>query len=544
MKDTIYVTGHKNPDTDSICSSIAYSEFKIQMGMKTIPIRLGELNKETEFVLDHFDLKAPILIKDIKTRVKDIDMDEAITVSENTTIRAAWKLAIEKKVEILAVVDRVGRLKGVVTKSDITQQYMHTVENDLIHKSHASITNVLSVLNGNIIEGTESDFNVTGKVCVGAMTPDEMIKHIGKGDIVITGDREDNQIASIKAGAKCLIITGNSKVGNSTITLAKKNNTILISTPKTTYTAVRAINQAVPLSYVMTSENILQFNSDDTIDKIKAHMASTRFRAYPVVNDQGKILGFISRYHLISKHKRELILVDHNEKSQSIDGIEDALVIEIVDHHRIGDIQTTYPIRFINEPVGCTSTIIAELYMDNNIPIKKKIAGIMLAAILSDTLKFKSPTCTPKDIRIAKQLAKMSEVDIDSFSLEMFKAGSDIADKEANEIFHQDFKEYEIAKYKLGVGQITTLDIEAIKPKIEDIYQYMEKECERKSYSFVVLAITNILDGGSQIIFAGDESNIVRTTFNIHENERFKYIDGIISRKKQMIPMLSKVIEE
>ena len=429
MEKQVYITGHKNPDTDSICSAIAYAELKKKMGIGATAYKLGELNRETSFVLNYFGVASPELLYNVKTQVSDLDMDVVNSVSPSVSIKSAWKIMKRNNVKTLPVVDDNGKLLGVVTLSDITNKYMDALDNNTIATSKTTLGNIVETLNARLISGSQQDFATSGKILIAAMNADEMHPFIEKGDIVITGSRADTQMKAIELGANCIIVTCGAKIDTTVIKEAEAKKCILIATQTDTFTTARLINQSVPIGYIMTTDNLVKFETDDYIEEIKDKMLKTRYRSYPVIDSNNVIKGLISRYHLISYRNKKVILVDHNEKSQTVTGVEEAEILEIVDHHRLGDIQTTKPIWFKNEPLGSTSTIVANIYFESGIRPSKNIAGLMCAAIISDTIKFKSPTCTYTDKTTAEKLAEIAGINIDEFALAMFKAGSTLQGK-------------------------------------------------------------------------------------------------------------------
>jgi len=540
MKDVIYVFGHKNPDTDSIAAAIAYAELKKRLGFNAIAKRLGDINKETEFVLNYFGIPVPELLSTVKTQIADLNLDKAIPVSPDASLKTAWSLMKKNNVKTLAVVDENEKFLGLVTQSNITNEYMDTLENNIIR---TPLKNILETLNAKLILGDESKFNTSGKIVVASLAPNSMEPFIDKGDIVIVGNRADAQKKAIELGANCLIVTGGFEVEEEVLDLAKKSNCVIISTPNDTFTTSRLINQSIPIKYVMTTENIVLFYTDDLVDEIKEKMLQTRYRSYPVLDENNKIYGFISRYHLISNKKKYVILVDHNEKAQSVHGIEDAEILEIIDHHRIADIQTGKPIYFRNEPVGSTSTIVANMYFENGIRPSKGIAGLLCAAIISDTVKFKSPTCTYIDKITAERLAEIAEIDIDTFALDMFKAGTSLQGKTPEEIFYQDFKEFKLGKFNIGVSQFNTMDLDSLQNIKQDILKFMDNLCKEKGYDLLLIMLTDIIKEGSEMLFVGEQKEIIEKAFNVKVEGNSFFLPGVISRKKQVVPPLSQAIE-
>lgn len=543
MKDLIYITGHKSPDTDSICSALSYAELKRKLGYNAKAIRLGEVSRETQFVLDYFKLDAPMYLDTIKAHVSELNIDKAETILPTTTVRSAFRLMKEKDIKILAIADENGVLSGITTLSDMAEKYMGTLETDILSQCNVTLDNILSTLKGKVVYESETLKDLK-EIIIVAMYPDDAKKFINEGDVVITGNVDTNQLAAIENGASILVVTGGFEVDSHIIDAAAKKGTTIISTPYDTFKASKYINQSIPVSYISTPlEKIVCFKDYELVDDVKNEMTKTRFRSYPVVDTTGKIKGFISRYHLISQEKKNLILVDHNEKAQSIAGIDEAEILEIVDHHRIADVQTAKPIYFRNETVGCTCTIVAKMYFENGIEPEKAYAGLMCSAILSDTLKFKSPTCTNVDIDIAQKLAKIAGIDIEEYAMDMFKAGTSLKGKSPEEIFYQDFKDFSLSGYKIGIGQVNTMDIDGLGDTKVELLDFMRKLCKDKGYSIVTLALTDIIKEGSELLFVGPHKDILSRAFNIDVSGDSAYLPGVVSRKKQIVPPISSVIE-
>ena len=543
MKDIVYITGHKNPDTDSICSAIAYSEYKKKTGLNTIATRLGDINRETEFVLGYFNVSVPDYLPTVSTQVSDLNIDKIIQVSPEVSIKTAWTLMNKNNVRTLPVVDDNEHLIGLATLSDITTKYMDTLENNIIFASNTPLRNIIETLNAKLVYGKHEDFITSGNVVVAAMSPQQMKPFVGKGDIVILGDREDSQIYSLDLGANCIIITGGCEIQDSFIKKAEGKKCVVMVTPHDTFTTARLINQSIPIRHVMSTENITSFNIDDFIHEIKDIMLKTRYRSYPVVDDSNKIVGFISRYHLIARNKKKVILMDHNEKAQTVNGIDEAEILEIIDHHRVADIQTGKPISFRNEPVGSTSTIVANIYFDSGIRPTKSMSGILCAAIISDTIKFKSPTCTYVDKITAERLAEIAGIDIEEFSTLMFKAGTSLSGKTPEEIFNQDYKDFTLGKYKIGIGQVLTADTENIEDLKISLVEYMDKLCRFKNLDLIILMLTDIIREGSQLLYSGDSKDLISKAFKVELGKNSVYLPGVVSRKKQVVPPLSAAVE-
>ncbi|HHW32233.1 MAG TPA: putative manganese-dependent inorganic diphosphatase [Clostridiaceae bacterium] len=547
MKDVIYIMGHKNPDTDSICAAIAYSEFKKILGFNAVPVRLGDINNETKYVLEYFNIPAPILLTTVKTQVSDLDIDVVNPVAPDISIKSAWTIMKKNNVKVLPVIDENNKFLGIVSLSDITEKYMDILEKDVISASRTPLQNIVDTLQAKLVYGDREFFKETGNVLVAAMAPNDMELYINEGDIVITGNRKDSQLKAISIGASCLIITCNGQADDEVLDAARKHNCVVMVTPWDTFNTARLINQSIPVESTMTRDNIVSFEIDDYVDDIKDKMLQTRYRSYPVLDELGRIKGFVARYHLISQRRKKVILLDHNEISLTVDGIEQADILEIIDHHRIGDIQTLNPVYFKNEPVGSTSTIIANMYFDNGLKPQKRIAGLLCAAILSDTLKFKSPTNTPMDRTTALRLADIAGIDIDAFASAMFKEGSSLKGKTPEELLYQDFKEFRFGKYKIGIGQINTTDKDSVLHIREELSEYMQQVCRNKSYNLIMLIVTDIINEGSEIMFEGNDKWLISKAFNIDvgadSRKNSIYLKGVMSRKKQIVPFLMAALE-
>lgn len=543
MENVVYVTGHKNPDTDSICAAIGYAEFKNKTGnINAKPVRLGNINKETQFALDYFKVDAPELLKTVRLQIKDLDFDTQGIVKENVSLKKAWNIMKENKLKSLPVVDEQGKLKGVISISNLTAAYMDVEEADILGKSSTSIENILETLNATS-QYVNKDAKYTGKIAVTAMLPDSLRGIINEGDIAIVGDREDVQKELIDLKASLIIVTGSYKLSAGLLRSAEENGITVISTPFDSFTASKLLVQSVPVSYLMATENLVSFHDDDLVDDIKKTMAETRFNSYPVVDELGTVIGTVSRYHLISDKKKQVIQVDHNERGQSVDGLETAEILEIIDHHRVADMQTETPLYFRAEPIGSASSIVAKCYFEKGITPAKEIAGLLLSAILSDTLIFRSPTCTDQDKEIASRLAEIAGItDIEKYGKEMLKAGTSLQGKTVSEIFNQDFKPFKMGAVKVGVAQVNTMDIDGFMPLKDDMLAYMESECESKGYAAAMLLLTDIITEGSEVLVAGSRPDYVEKTFNVKLEDKMAFLPGVLSRKKQVVPPLTSVV--
>lgn len=545
MRNVIYVTGHKNPDSDSICAAYGYAEFKNLTDNKipAVPVRLGNINRETQFILDYFKVPAHELLETVKLKVEDLEIDNIGAISPKLSLKNAWNIMKDKNVKSLPVADNNGHLVGVLSISNITASYMDIWDNYILDKSNTSLGNIMDTLNAVALNINENITRFPGKLKVAAMLPKSMKELVDEGDIAIVGDRPDVQEALINLNVSLMIITGSHKLSKDLLSLAKDKGINIISTPHDSFTTSRLIVQSIPVEYVMVKDNLVAFSTEDLVDDIKDIMIETRFRSYPVINTDGKVVGSISRFHLISNFKKKVIQVDHNERGQSVDGIEEAEVLEIIDHHRVADIQTSNPIFFRNEPLGSSSTIVAKCFFERGLTPSKETAGLLTGAIISDTLLFRSPTCTIQDIDICKKLAEIAGItDIEAFAKEMFKAGTSLQGKTVEEIFNQDFKPFNIADMKIGVAQVNTMDIEGFMPLKEEMLAYMDEKAKNGGFNFMLLLLTDILNEGSQLLFTGNNIEIVEKTFNTKIENNTSFLPGVLSRKKQVIPPLTNTI--
>lgn len=543
MKDIVYITGHRNPDSDSICAALAYAEFKNKTGsFQYVPVRLGEINRETYFILAYFGVEPPQYIENVRLQVSDLNIDKIAPISSDITLKMAWNIMRMNNIKSLPVVDENETLNGVVSVSNVTESYMDVWDNMILGKSKVTVNNLLETLTGQIVHLDKDRKHYYGKIFALSASPEDVQRTLEEGDIVITGNRREALEVAISKKVSLIIVTGSGEVEESLIEKANENRVTILSTPYDTYTTSRLITQAVPVSYVMSREDIIYFSSDDYIGDIRNTMAETRFRSYPVVNEESKVIGTISRYHLISGKKKKVILVDHNEKGQSVEGLNEAEILEIIDHHRVADVATSSPIFFRNEPVGSTSTIVANIFFENGIRPSKKTAGLLAGAIISDTLLFKSPTSTNVDRLTLERLAQIADIDVEEFALEMFKYGTSLAGKTPEEILKQDFKIFTYDSSRIGVSQVYTMDAESLNDLKGDIIEAMEEMTSDFGFTLQVLIVTDIYKEGSELIVVGKQKDIINKAFGVTMKENSVYIPGILSRKKQVIPPISSVI--
>lgn len=543
MKEKIYIMGHKNPDSDSICSAIAYAEYKNGSGdITAIPVRLGDINRETSFILKYFDVETPALMETVRLSVEDLNFDKIPPVSSDISLRMALNIMNMNNVNSLPVVDENEQLVGIVTVGDIIQNYIDVWDNSVLGKSNARTENIIDTLSGKGLVIPKQDKPFKGKILVLAMEAESLDAYIDDYDIVICGDRRDIQEVALNRNISLMVITGDGTLGDDLMEVAREKNITVISTPHDTFTASRLITQSVSIDYVMTSDNLVYFALDDLVDDIKVYMSQTRYRSYPVVNHERKVVGSISRYHLISSLKKKVILVDHNERSQSVDGLEEAEILEIIDHHRVADVFTGAPIYFRNEPVGSTCTIVASIIFENGRRPSKKIAGILAAGIISDTLLFRSPTATNTDKIMLDRLAKIADLDVEDFAMEMFKAGTSLTGKTPKELLNQDFKSFVINEDKVGISQVYTMDPDSLKEMRDELIVTMKERSKEYNYSIFILMLTDIFKQASEMIVVGPNKENAAKAFKTTLEGNSFYAPGVLSRKKQVIPPITNII--
>ena len=496
----VYVIGHKNPDTDSICSAIAYADIKNRTTKGTyVAKRAGQINEETEFVLKYFHVPAPGYLPDVGTQVKDMELHETPGAANSMSVKRAWKLMQEHNAVTLPITDKEGKVEGLITTGDIAKSYMDAYDNTLLAQARTQYRSIADTVDGQIIVGNEHGYFIKGKVVMGLSQPDTMESFIDEDDLVILGNRAEDQLCAIEANASCLIVCLGAKVGKTIQKLAEERNQVIISTPYDSFTVARLIHQSIPIKYFMKKDNLVIFRSDDFTDKIKDIMTKTRYRAFPVVNTRGKYIGTVSRRNFMSIKKKQLILVDHNERSQAVDNIEEAEILEILDHHRI----------------------------------------------LSDTLMFRSPTCTERDKEAAQELAKIAKIEIESFANKMFRAGSNLSSKTPEEIFYQDYKKFIVDDLAFGVGQISFMSEEELQTVKDRLMPYMEKECGKHGIKMVFFMLTNIIKESTELLCYGEGSDgLVYEAFGEKVEDSSCRLEGVVSRKKQLIPKFMNALQQ
>lgn len=543
-KDNVFVIGHKNPDTDSICSAIAYAYLKNKEENtdKYVAKRAGELNEETSFVLRHFQIEAPDYIEDIGIRIKDIEIRETKGVDRAISLKKAWSLMKELNVVTLPITKH-GRLEGLITTEDIAESYMDVYDSKILSTAHTKFRNIVETLNGALLVGNEEEYYTKGKVLIAAANPDMMENYIEEGDLVILGNRYESQLCAIEMKAGCMVVCDGAKVSKTIQKLAEENSCTLISSPHDTYTVARLINQSMPISYFMSRENLVTFQVDEFIEDIKGVMGQKRFRDFPVLDKKKQYVGMISRRNLINADKKKIIMVDHNEKNQAVSGIEGAEILEIIDHHRLGTIETITPVFFRNQPLGCTATIIYQMFQEKKIEIPKQIASVLLAAILSDTLLYRSPTCTAMDKAAAENLAAIADIRPEELATEMFSAGSNFRDKSCEEILYQDFKNFFIAGMTFGIGQISSMNEAELSDVKERLIPYLQQSFAQNHMDMMFFMLTNIITESTELIFIGNRAKeTVEEAFEMQIENETVILKKVVSRKKQLLPAIMAVL--
>ena len=545
--ERIFVIGHKNPDTDSICSAIAYADIKNRttQNKKYIPKSAGQINEETEYVLNRFGVHPPGYLSNIGTQVKDMDIRLSPEANKSMSLKNAWDLMQENSIVSLPIREKDGTLEGLITIGDIAKTYMDTTDSYLLSNARTQYQRIAETVGGEVVEGNGHGYFVKGRVLVGTANPKMLEGYVEENDMIIMGDREEDHLQAISQNVSCIIVGLNIVVSEKVVKLAHEKNIVIIRSPYDTFNIARLINQSIPVRFVMKRDNMVTFNTEDFTDDIQDVMIKNRHRAFPVINPHGKCIGTISRRNFLDMHKKKVVLVDHNEVDQAVDNIEKAEILEIIDHHKLGTLQTMTPVAFRNEPVGCTGTILYEIYGEQRLEIPEKIAGLLCAAIISDTLMFRSPTCTQTDKIAASALALIAGIKIEEFAREMFSAGSNLKDKSPEEIFYQDYKKFiGEGNVSFGVGQISSMDSEELKEIKEKLMPFMVSECGRHDITRVYFMLTNILEESTELLFYGEGSQqMAEIAFERKPDGDTFSLPGVVSRKKQLIPAMMEAAQ-
>ena len=543
----VVVIGHRNPDTDSICSAIAYAELKNKTSDLVCEARrAGKMNQETEFVLKKFGVKPPRMCTDVNPKIRDVDYREMPGIPGSTSLRKAWEIMRDKQIDTLPVTSADNELEGVITVKDIATANMDVFDTGILAKSQTTYRNILETLGGTMVVGREDDVCTTGHIRIGTATPEMLENTVEKGDIVILTNRYESQLCAIEKEASLLIICNGSKVGRTIQRIAEEMGVAIMSAPVDTYAAGKLISQCAPISYYMTRSDIMKFTLVTPVADVTRVMAKVRHRYFPILDEDGKYCGMVSRRNIINLQKRRIILVDHNEATQAVEGFEQSEILEIIDHHRIGSLETSGPVYFRNQPVGCTATIITQMYDENGMEIPPQIAGLLLAAILSDTLVFRSPTCTPLDEALAKRLAKIAGVDIDEFASEMFEAGEKLDGKTAEEVFLQDFKVFMCGDIRFGVAQGSYMTRKNLLAAEALLQPYLEEARNKQNVEDIYMLLTDVPKEESVVISDGRyASEVLSDGFETQPAEDGSFtLPGVVSRKKQFIPALMTAYQE
>lgn len=543
----VVVIGHRNPDTDSICSAIAYAELKNRTSTLVCePRRAGKMNQETEFVLKKFGVTPPRMCTDVNPKIRDVDYREMPGIPGSTSLRRAWKIMRDQQIDTLSITSADNELEGIITVKDLATANMDVFDTAVLAKSRTSYKNILETLNGTMVVGNADAVCTTGHIKIGTATPEMLESSVEKGDIVILSNRYESQLCAIEKEASLLIICNGAKVGRTIQRIADETGVAIMTTPEDTYAAGKLISQCAPISYYMTRDDILKFTLVTPVADVLRVMAKVRHRYFPILDEEGKYCGMVSRRNVIALRKRRIILVDHNEATQAVEGFDQAEILEIIDHHRIGSLETSGPVYFRNQPVGCTATIITQMYDENGVDIPPQIAGLLLAAILSDTLAFRSPTCTPVDENAAKRLAKIAGVDIEEFSTEMFEAGEKLDGKTPEEVFLQDFKVFMCGDIRFGVAQGSYMTRKNLQAAQALLQPYLEEARNKQNVEDLYMLLTDVPKEESVVICTGRyAAEVLSNGFESRPAADGSWtLPGVVSRKKQFIPAMMSAYQE
>ena len=532
--DPIYVTGHRNPDTDSIVAAMAYAALRNAVGDREYEAAcLGHVSDETQIVLDRFGFQPPKRITSMFTQVRDLDFDTPPFLSTAVTVGRGWKMLQEQKnISAIPVINEDGTLYGMLSRENVASYNMERISSAVLEP--VPLFNVLSVLEGKVINAAGENIDTIGGELHIAMPQQQENLLFNRSDsIVLCGHQPDMIRRALEMNVNCLVLC-QAELSEELRTMP--TTTCIISTPYDAYRAARLIFQSAPIGGICRTQDLVCFHLEDRVDEVKEQVLKFREHCYPILDENEKVVGVLTRYHLLRPRRKRVVLVDHNEVSQSVPGLEEAEILEIIDHHRLADIQTTNPIYVRNEPVGSTNTIIASMFQDRGLMPSAKMAGMMAAAIISDTVMFKSPTCTSKDIRTAERMARIANVSLEELGREIFSAS--LENRSAEDLFYSDYKEFHIAGHDLAVAQVTCVDSPLMLERKDEFLQLMEQAAKKKGFSMMILMLTDVLKEGTQLIYVGDDE-IIHQAFGVTPKESTLFLPGIMSRKKQIIPMLS-----
>ena len=537
---TIYVTGHRHPDTDSIVSAIAYAQFKERKGCHALPCRLGNINAETKYLLDRFQFEEPMLFEDARATLEEIEIDDPITITANTTIQETLELMSEKNKQSFGVVNEKGKLMGMVTKSDVATIGLGDTALSIRLLKETPTSFLAKTINGKVwYDDEQRHFN--GKVSIVAIAETRLRNYDLQDRLVIVGNDQDAQITAIQKGAGMLVVVWSDHLAEEVLEVAKEYHCPIIQSGHGTMNTSRYLFFAPPVKLIMKTD-LISFNINEFVDEVGKKMLKTRYRSYPVIDDDNRLCGYVSRFHILNQHNKSVIMVDHNEYAQSVKNIDKAELLEVIDHHRISDINTSKPVSFRNEIIGSTAAIVTSIYMENQMSISKELSGLLLGAILSDTLKFKSPTTTEKDMGMAKVLADIAELDIDLFAKEIFKISSNISNKTMDQLIEQDIKHFEIDGKSVMIAQVIAYQVSEAREIEGQLLDAMKNYAIQKGLDLLVVAFTSILENGSTFYAAGDIKDVVAEAFPNKSGELHSFQEDVLSRKNQIVPLLSRAI--
>ena len=532
--ETIYVTGHKNPDTDSIVSAMAYAALRGALGDRSfVPARLGGLSDETQYLLDRFGAEPPMLIQTMRTQVRDLAFDTPPTLSAAVTLRHAWDiLQADRSLPSIPVLNPDGSLYGTLSSSNITDYEIGTIEDSRVKE--IPLFNLLSVLEGEVLNKACQIDSISGVVSIALPHSRDGLMFSGKDNVIVCGEQEEMIRRAIDEKVNCLIL---SQAEVSKELLKDVTETCIISTPFDPFRAARLIYHAIPVGRVCRTNALQVFHLDDFVDDVREKVLQSRRKSYPILDENDKVVGCLSRYHLLRPKRKRVVLVDHNEAAQSVPGLDQAEILAIIDHHRLADIQTANPIYMRNEPVGSTATIVASMYQEHGLMPSESLAGLIAAAIVADTVMFKSPTCTEKDRLMAERMARIAGLNLDDLGRDIFSASAS-DDRPVDSMIFTDYKAFHIADHDFGISQITCVDAGKMLGRKDDFLAVMKAHCKEKKLEFMIVMLTDVLAVGTQMIFLGNEE-IFRQAFGQSLKDHVCFLPDVVSRKKQVVPMLS-----
>ena len=541
----INIIGHQNPDTDSICSALAYAWLKNGGSFTGLyeARRAGHVNRETKYALQHFGVDAPRLCTDISPQIKDIDIRTQPGIQGEMSVRAAWNLMREVEIDTLCITDESNELQGLITIKDIADANMELLDTDVLAEANTPLTNLLETLDAELLVGDKDARITKGNICIGT-SPEIMEELVKPGDLVLVSNRYETQMCAIDCGAAALIVCCGSAVPRTIVARAKEKGCYILTTPYDTYAASRLVTTAAPVRHFMRTNRLLKFSVNTPVEDAQKVMASVRHRYFPILDENGKYCGVISRRNLLNVHRKQVILVDHNERAQAVDGLEQAEILEIIDHHRIGSLETIGPVYFRNVPVGCTATILYQMYKEQGVTPTKQVAGLLLSAILSDTLMFRSPTSTLLDEATAKALAELAGEDIPAYAEQMFEAGADLTGRDAEDVFRSDFKAFSRGDVKFGVGQSIYMTDNSRAAAEALVRPFLPEASRREGLPLIFYMFTDMKTQSTDLmVFGFDAEEIVRDAFHVEVKDGMAVLPGVVSRKKQLIPPLLAALQ-